>query len=405
MLRLGTYMQMAARALWRNKSRALLTALGVIIGVTAVIAMIGIGQGAQKRIASEIEKLGSYTLSVRPGGVSRGGVHGAAGGVTTLVRSDVQAISEVPGVVRASPNVRTSEQVRYRGTNWKTSVDGVLPVIMDVKQWKLSDGEFFTERDDATAAAVCVLGSTVARELFGLARVVGETIIIKGLACRVVGLLATRGSGVWGEDQDDGIYMPLSTVQRKLMGVTHISGIEVQAASRADAFRLVDDLTKLMRQRHRILEGQDDDFRVFNRAELAQTAEESARVFTWLLGSIASVSLLVGGIGIMNIMLVSVTERTKEIGIRMALGARRRDILLQFLLEAMLLSLIGGVIGAVLGIGGATLLSKFSQFSVSITPIAVLSAFGFSAAVGIFFGLHPALKASRLRPIEALRYE
>ena len=405
MLRLGTYLQMAARALWRNKTRALLTALGVIIGVTAMIAMIGIGQGAQKRIAGEIEKLGSYTLSVRPGGVSRGGVHGAAGNVATLVRSDVQAISEMPGVVRASPTVRTSEQVRYRGTNWKTSIDGVLPVMMAVKQWTLSDGEFFTEREDATAAAVCVLGSTVVRELFGLARAVDESIIVKGIACRVIGVVATRGSGVWGEDQDDSIYMPLTTVQRKIMGITHLSAVEVQAASRADAFGLVEEIANVLRQRHRIMEGQDDDFRVFNRAELAKTAEESARVFTWLLGSIASVSLLVGGIGIMNIMLVSVTERTKEIGIRMALGARRRDILVQFLLEAMLLSLIGGAIGAGLGIGGATVLSKFSQFSVSITPLAVFSAFGFSAMVGIFFGLHPALKASRLRPIEALRYE
>lgn len=404
-MKAGAYLHLAARALWRNKSRALLTALGVIIGVGAVIAMVAIGQGAQVRIAEEIEKLGSYALSVRPGGTTRGGVHGGSGSRTTLVRTDAAAIAELPGVANVSPSVRTTEQVRYRGTNWKTSIEGVTPTIMAVKGWRLMDGEFFTERDDASAAAVCVLGTTVARELFGLARPLGEVLVIKGLACRVIGVLQQRGAGLFGEDQDDSILMPLTTVQRKLLGITHLQALEVQAASRADAFRLVDDIKLLLRQRHRIAEGEEDDFRVFNRAELAQSAEESARVFTWLLGSIASVSLLVGGIGIMNIMLVSVTERTREVGIRMALGARPRDILWQFLLEAMLLSVIGGLIGVAVGIGGAYVLGQFSQFAIRIAPWSIALAFGFAAAVGIFFGLHPALKAARLRPIEALRYE
>lgn len=404
-MRLGAYLHLAARALWRNKSRALLTALGVIIGVGAVIAMIAIGQGAQQRIADQIEKLGSYNLSVRPGGTSRGGVHGGAGSVTTLLRSDAVAIAELPGVVGVSPGVRASEQLRYRGANWKTSVEGVTPAVLGVKGWQVMDGEFFSERDDASASAVCVLGTTVARELFGLARAVGEIIVIKGVACRVVAVLAQRGAGLWGEDQDDSVLMPLTTVQRKILGISHLQAMDVQAASRADAFRLVDEISVLLRQRHRIPSGGEDDFRVFNRAELAQSAEESARVFTWLLGSIASVSLLVGGIGIMNIMLVSVTERTREVGIRMALGARPRDILWQFLLEAMLLSVAGGLIGVAVGIGGAQLLGHFSQFAISIAPWSIALAFGFAAAVGIFFGLHPALKAARLRPIEALRYE
>jgi putative ABC transport system permease protein len=402
-MQVGTYLQLAARALWRNKSRALLTALGVIIGVGSVITMISVGEGAQQRIAAEIEKLGSYALTVRPGGSRRGGVHRVAD--SKLTREDAQAIAALVGVLNVSPAVRSAEQVRYRGANWQTNIDGATPAILAVKGWRVMDGEFFTDRDDAAAAAVCVLGTTVARELFGLQRPVGELVLIRGIACRVVGVLAERGAGVWGEDQDDGIWMPLNTVQRKLRGNPNLQWVDVQAGNRDDAFRLVGDITTLLRERHRVGEDEDNDFRVLNRAAMAQSAEESAHVFTWLLGSIASVSLLVGGIGIMNIMLVSVTERTKEIGIRMALGARRRDVLWQFLLEALLLSLAGGLIGVLAGIGGAHLLAEFSQFAVTIAPWSVVLAFAFSALVGMFFGLHPARRASRLKPIEALRYE
>lgn len=401
----ATQFSLAARAIARNKVRSLLTTLGVVIGVGAVIAMMAIGQGAQARIAEQIEKLGSFTLSVRPGGGSRGGVHSAAGSVTTMTRADAAAIAELPGVIAVSPSVQGKEQVRYAGRNWNTSIEGVLPSLLAVKQWTLAEGEFFSERDDAAAAHVCVIGATVLRELFGLARAIGEVLLIKGLACRIVGIMAERGAGVWGGDQDDVVYMPLSTVQRKILGIAHIQGMELRTSGREVTFRLEQDIEPVLRQRHRLVEGQENDFRVFNRAELAQSAEESGRVFAWLLGSIASVSLLVGGIGIMNIMLVSVSERTREIGIRMALGARQRDILSQFLLEAALLSGVGGVLGVALGVGGAFAMSHFSQFEATVTLSSVLLAFGFAVVVGIFFGLHPAYSASRLKPIDALRYE
>jgi putative ABC transport system permease protein len=398
-------LQLALRALWRNKTRALLTTLGVIIGVASVIAMVAIGTGAQQRVAAQLESMGTNSLTIRSGTSVHGGVRAGTGTTTTLSIKDVEAMRELPGVVNVSPTVRTSVQARYRGTNWGTVIEGVTPAFAAVRNWPVADGEFFTEQHVVGAAHVCVLGRTVARELFGLANPVGESIVIKGLACRVIGVLTEKGASAFGTDQDDAIFAPLTTVQRKVMGITHIESIEIQTGSRDASFKVMAEIKKLLRQRHRLQEEQADDFRIFNRAELAQASEESARVFTWLLGSIASVSLIVGGIGIMNIMLVSVTERTREIGIRMALGARRRDILLQFLLEALVLSGAGGAFGILLGMGGALLLSRFSNFPVAITPWSVALAFFFAALVGIFFGIHPARKAARLRPIEALRYE
>lgn len=398
-------LQLALKALWRNKTRAMLTALGVIIGVASVITMVALGSGAQQRIAEQLESMGTNTLVVRPGSVTRGGVRTGMGTTTSLSRADADAVRELPGVVAVAPTVRSGVQLRYRGTNWGTAIEGVTPDYMIVKNWPLAEGEFFTEQHIVSAAHVCVLGQTVARELFGLANPVSETIVTKGLACQVLGVLTEKGASAWGSDQDDTVLAPITTVQRKVMGVTHIDRIEVQTAGREATYQVMKDLTQLLRNRHRIMEDQPDDFRIFNRAELAKTSEESAQVFTWLLGSIASVSLLVGGIGIMNIMLVSVTERTREIGIRMALGARRRDVLWQFLLEALVLSIAGGLVGIILGLGGAVALAKFSEFPISITPWSVLLAFSFAALVGVFFGLHPARKASRLRPIEALRYE
>ena len=398
-------LHLALMALWRNKSRAMLTTLGVIIGVASVIAMVAIGAGAQQRIAQQLENMGTNTLVIRPGSVTRGGVRTGMGTVTSLVRADAEAIREIPGVVAVSPSVRSPVQVRYRGTNWGTVVEGVTPEYLGVKNWRVGEGEFFTEQHVLSAAHVCVLGQTVARELFGLANPVGETVVMKGVACQVQGVLGEKGASAWGSDEDDRVLAPLTTVQRKIMGIVHIDSVEVQTAGREATYQVMADVKKLLRQRHRLVEDQPDDFRVFNRAELAKTSEESAKVFTWLLGSIASVSLLVGGIGIMNIMLVSVTERTREIGIRMAVGARRRDILWQFLLEALLLSAAGGVLGVFLGLGGAVMLSRFSEFPVSITPWSIVVAFFFAALVGVFFGLHPARKASRLQPIDALRYE
>jgi len=396
---------LALNALWRSRTRAMLTALGVVIGVASVIAMVSVGAGAQKRIAAQLASMGTNSLVVRPGSMTRGGVRTGAGTKSTLSRADADAIRDLPGVVAVAPSIRTSAQVRYRGTNWGTAVEGVTPDFTQVRSWPVVEGEFLTEQQVNGAAHVCVLGQTVAHELFGIASPVGETIVMKGVACRIIGILKEKGASAWGSDQDDSVFLPLTTVQRKLMGVTHVDRIEVETSSREVSFEVMKELKRLLSKRHRIAKDQPEDFRMYNRAELAQTSEESARVFTWLLGSIASVSLLVGGIGIMNIMLVSVTERTHEIGIRMALGARRRDILWQFLLEAIVLSGAGGIIGIILGIGGAIALSKFSQFPVSITPWSVVVAFLFAALVGIFFGLHPARKASHLQPIEALRYE
>ena len=398
-------LQLALKALWRNKTRAMLTALGVIIGVASVIAMIGIGAGAQQRIATQLENMGTNNLVVRPGSVTRGGVRTGAGSTTSLTRADAESIRDLAGVVAVAPTVRASVQIRYRGTNWGTAIEGVTPDYVSVKSWSVAEGEFFSVRHVDSAAHVCVLGQTVARELFGIANPVGKNIVVKGLACKVLGVLGEKGASAWGSDQDDRVFAPLTTVQRKILGITHIARMEVQAAGREATYQVMKDIKVLLRYRHRLREDQPDDFRIYNRAELAKASEESAKVFTWLLGSIASVSLLVGGIGIMNIMLVSVTERTHEIGIRMALGARRRDILWQFLLEALVLSAAGGVLGILLGLGGASLLAKFSEFPISITPLSIIVAFSFAALVGIFFGLHPARKASQLLPIEALRYE
>jgi putative ABC transport system permease protein len=398
-------LEFALRALWRNKTRAALTALGVIIGVAAVIAMLGVGRGARDRVAEQFEALGSHNLVVRSGSITRGGVRTGVGTVTTLTLADADAIAGAPGLVAAAPSVRAAVQARYRGTNWGTSVEGVTPDYPRVRSWAVVEGEFFSERDVASAAHVCVLGQTVAHELFGLARPAGETILLEGLTCHVLGVLAQKGATAWGRDQDDTILAPITTVQRKLRGITHVERIEVQAAGREAALRAEDVIRTLIRQRHRLRDGEDDDFRLYNRAEWAESAEESVRVFAWLLGTIASISLLVGGIGIMNIMLVAVTERTREIGIRMAVGARRRDVLWQFLLEALVLSGAGGVLGILAGVAGALVVGRFSQFNVSVTPGSILVAFLFSALVGVFFGLHPARRASQLRPIEALRHE
>ena len=398
-------LQLALRALWRNKSRASLTALGVIIGVASVIAMVSIGAGAQQRIAAQLASMGTNSLVIRSGSVTRGGVRTGAGTTTTLSYADALAIRDLPGVIAVAPTVRSSAQLRYRGTNWGTAVEGVTPDYIAVRSWPMAEGEFFTEQHVMSAAHVCVLGETVARELFGLANPVGESIVMKGLSCRILGILTAKGASAWGSDQDDRVFAPLTTVQRKIMGITHVARIEAQTSGREVTYRVINEVKRLLRQRHRLQPEQGDDFRIYNRAELAKTSEESAQVFTYLLGSIASVSLLVGGIGIMNIMLVSVTERTREIGIRMALGARQRDIRWQFLLEALVLSGAGGALGIALGLGSAAILSRFSAFPIAITPWAVVLAFSFSVLVGIFFGLHPARKASLMKPIDALRYE
>ncbi len=398
-------LQLALRALRRYGVRALLTTLGVIVGVGSVIAMLGVGTGSQRRVAEELEKMGTNNVSVRAGSATRSGVRDWAGTATRLQIGDADAIRELPGIVAVAPTVEQLVQVRYRGTNWATEAKGVTPAYLSIRGWELEQGELFTDWHVERAAHVCVLGQTVAIELFGLRNAIGEVILVKGMACRVLGILAKKGASSWGTDQDDVVVMPVTTVQRKLVGKTHIKGILVQAPNQDTALRVQEDIRQLMRQRHRLQPEQEDDFRLWTSAELAQASQESARVFTWLLASIASVSLLVGGIGIMNITLVSVTERTREIGIRMALGARRIHVLTQFLLEALVLSVAGGVIGVFVGIAAALAIGQFSGLPVSIAPWSVGVAFLFSGIVGIVFGLYPARKAANLRPAEALRYE
>lgn len=385
--------------------RAILTTLGVVVGVAAVIAMLAVGAGSRKRVAEELEKMGTNNVSVRAGSATRSGVRGWAGTATRLTLADAQAIHELPEIIAAVPIVDKLARARYRGTNWATQVKGVSPEYLSIRHWQLDQGEFFTDWHVKRAAHVCVLGQTVALELFKLRNPVGEIVLVKELACRVIGLLTKKGASSWGRDQDDLILMPVTTVQRKLIGKTYIHQVLVQTPDQNAALRVQQDIRRLMRQRHRLQPQQDDDFRLWTSAELAQASQESARVFTWLLACIASVSLLVGGIGIMNITLVSVTERTREIGIRMALGARHTHVLMQFLLEALVLSVAGGVIGVLVGIAAALAIGRFSGLPVSIASWSVALAFMFSGIVGIVFGLYPARRAANLRPADALRYE
>ncbi|UCE89563.1 MAG: ABC transporter permease [Pseudomonadota bacterium] len=398
-------LRLALRALRRNRTRAVLTTLGIVIGVGSVIAMMAIGTGARERIAEQLEQMGTNNIVVRAGSAVRSGVRAGAGTAIRLTTSDAVAISELPQVSAVAPMARQNVQLRYRGTNWATRLEGVTPDYLVVRRWTLASGDFFTDWHVANAAQVCVLGYTVARELFGVTDPLGETVIIGRLPCRVLGVLSEKGASSWGRDQDDILLAPLSMVQRKIRGKPYLHNIVVQTSSREATKQLDLDIRQLLRRRHRIEQGQTGAFRIHNRTEIAEASEQSANVFTWLLGSIAAVSLLVGGIGIMNMMLVSVTERTREIGIRMALGARQRDILAQFLLEAILLSGAGGIFGVAMGVVSASLLARFSGLPVTVTAGAVGIAFVFGLLVGVFFGLHPARRAARLQPVDALRYE
>jgi putative ABC transport system permease protein len=383
----------------------MLTTIGVIVGVGSVIAMLGIASGSQQRVRDELEKLGTNNVSVKAGSATRSGVRTWAGTATRLTIGDAEAIGELPEVLAVAPIVKRPFQIRYRGTNWATEVVGVNTAYLPVMNWALDQGEFFTDWHVERAAHVCVLGQTVALELFGVRNPVGELVLVKAIACRILGVLTKKGASRSGRDQDDVVIMPITTVQRKLLGKTHINQILIQTPDQDTALQMQQTVRQLMRQRHRLQANQDDDFRVGTSADLAQASQESARVFTWLLGSIASVSLVVGGIGIMNIMLVSVTDRIREIGIRMALGARRKDVLAQFLLEAIVLSCVGGVLGVLLGVASAFAIGKLSELPIIILPWSVGLAFMFSGVVGIVFGLYPAQKAANLRPADALRYE
>jgi putative ABC transport system permease protein len=399
-------LSLGLQALSRNRMRSALTVLGIVIGVGAVIATLAIGQGARQAVQANIAALGANTLTVMPGTVTAGGARSGAGSITTMTPEDALAIrQECPAVQAVAPTVRTVAQVVYGASNWNTQVQGTTADYTIIRQWPVQSGVFITDSDVRGAAKVAVIGSNVAQQLFGSTDPVGSMVRVKDIPFRVVGVMSTKGGQGFGGNQDDIVLIPISTAQHKLMGITHVNAISVSAVSEGQVDEAVNQITDLLRQRHRIRPGTDPDFIIFTQKEISSSAEATSQVMTSLLASIAAVSLLVGGIGIMNIMLVSVTERTREIGIRRALGARRGDILLQFLTESAFLSLAGGVLGVALGVGAATLVTQFARWPTIIQPGSVLLAFGFATAIGIFFGYYPALRASALEPVEALRYE
>jgi putative ABC transport system permease protein len=399
-------LQLGLQALTRNRMRAALTVLGIVIGVAAVIATLAIGQGARAAVQAQISNLGANVITVMPGTVTAGGVRMGMGGITTMTPDDARAIArECPAVATLSPQVRRNAQVVYGNQNWATQITGVAPAYTDIRQWPLQDGAMFTDSDVRGAAKVCVLGSKVRDQLFGTDSPVGQTLRIKDMPFRVVGLLSSKGGQGMMGDQDDVVLIPWTTAQRKLVGITHLQNITVSAVSASQVQAAQDQITELLRQRHHIRPGDNDDFMFFTQQDIATAAETTSKVMTTLLASIAAVSLLVGGIGIMNIMLVSVTERTREIGIRRAIGARRRDILLQFLAEAVFLSLAGGAIGVTIGIGAAMAITNLARWPTQVQPQVVALALGFASLVGVFFGFYPAKRAADLDVIESLRYE
>ena len=400
--------RVAFRALARNKMRSALTMLGVIIGVASVIAMVSIGQGAQASVQEQIASVGTNLLFVRAGSQNTSGVRSGTdqGGTNTLTVDDIEAIKrEVPSVSMASPSVQSRSQIVFGNQNWNTQIQGVSEQYLDIRKWKMQAGAFFTEADVRTAARVAVIGATIADNLFPGIDPVGQMIRVRELPFRVVGVLAKRGQDQQGRDQDDLVMAPYSTVQKKLMAITYIQFANVSAIS-PEATKLAEQqIGELLRQRHKLAPNQENDFSVRNMTDVADAADETNRIMTMLLGSIAGVSLLVGGIGIMNIMLVSVTERTREIGIRMAIGARSSIVQTQFLIESIVLSLAGGGIGIALGISISVLIPKMLGWPTLISPTAIFGSVLFSAAIGIIFGFFPARKAAGLDPIEALRYE
>jgi putative ABC transport system permease protein len=404
---LGT-LRIAFAALRRNKVRSALTALGVIIGVASVIAMIALGSGARDAIDTQIQSAGTNVVYVSAGSSGRGGggVRGGIGSVQSLTLEDAAAIRDrVPTVAMLTPVVRGRAQVIAGDQNWNTSVEGGNEDYLSIRSWPLASGANFTPRDLQIADKVCLLGATVAEILFPGEDPVGRIVRVKNLPFRVVGVLARKGQGQWGDDQDDVVVAPYTTIQKKLLGITYLHRMMI-SASRADAVETTAvAITRLMRERHRIQNPEEDDFSVRTVEEMAQTRVQLAQTMTGLLMSVASVSLLVGGIGIMNIMLVSVTERTREIGLRMAVGARTRDILRQFLAEAVALSVLGGVVGILLGVGVSLAITRGLGWPTQITGSSIVLAFAFAGCVGVFFGYYPARKAAALDPIDALRYE
>lgn len=409
MTRLFAGLRLALRALLVNKMRSALTMLGIIIGVSAVIAMIAVGSGAKARIAEQIASMGSNLIIVLSGSSTSGGLRYGSGTVPTLTAEDAKAIqTEIPSVKYVAPNLTGIAQVIFGNQNWSTVINGTTPEVLEIRDWPLASGRPFTQQDIDGATKVCLLGKTVADNLFGGIDPIGQVVRIKKVPFTVIGVLASKGQSTHGTDQDDTIIVPLTTAQKRLFGMQFPGMVRmmlVQARGPEVMKEAEEQIADLLRQRHRIQPNQENDFTVRNLTEVMSSAEQSAGVMSLLLGAIASISLIVGGIGIMNIMLVSVTERTREIGIRIAVGAKGRDILLQFLIESLVLSLIGGTVGIGIGVVGTLILSSFTQWPTLFSMKAILLAFLFSGSVGVFFGFYPARKASMLNPIEALRYE
>jgi putative ABC transport system permease protein len=400
----------AWRALTTNLLRSVLTMLGIIIGVAAVITMVAVGSGAQQRVEEQIKSLGSNIMLVLPGAQAMGGVRLGAQTGQTLTEEDARAIGlDVPEVQAAAPSLRTSSQIVAGNSNWNTTVFGATPEFFEVRDWPLAEGRGFEAADLAGSGKVAIIGQTVAEQLFGGADPIDQTIRVKKVPLTVIGVLARKGQNSLGQDQDDTVVVPLSTFRNRIQGTSgrlkRVGSINVKVRDGQSMQAAEQGIRELLRQRHRLQPGQDDDFSVRNLTEMLQAQEESSRVMTLLLAAVAGVSLVVGGIGIMNIMLVSVTERTREIGLRMAVGARGRDILGQFLIEAVTLSLLGGAIGVVLGAAASMAVAHFAGWQVALSAQAVLLAVGFSAAVGVFFGFYPARRAAGFLPIQALRYE
>ena len=401
----------ALRALGTNWLRSMLTMLGIIIGVAAVITMIAIGGGAQARVEEQIKSLGTNIMLVLPGAQTTGGVRLGAQTGQTLTEEDAHAIAaDVPEVQAAAPSLRTGAQVVAANANWSTSVMGSTPEYLEVRDWPLAAGRSFEAAEMAGSGKVVVIGQTVARELFGDADPIDQMVRVRKVPLQVIGVLGRKGQNSMGQDQDDVIVVPLSTYRNRVQGMSagrikRVGAISVKVRDGQSMSDASDKIRELLRQRHRLASGADDDFSIRNLTEMLQAQEESSRVMAALLAAVAGVSLVVGGIGIMNIMLVSVTERTREIGLRMAVGARSRDILGQFLIEAVTMSLVGGAIGIVLGMVATWAIGSFAGWQVVLSAQSILLAVGFSAAVGVFFGFYPARRAASLLPIQALRYE
>jgi len=405
-MRIAATSLIALRALRRNKLRSVLTALGIIIGVSAVIAMVSIGNGAKAQVEGQIASLGQNVILIFSGNFSTGGVRSGWGGAGTLTVDDAVAIErEVRGVAAVSAEVRDRQQVLAGGLNWGTTILGESPDYLTIRDWALTSGSMFTDQDIRSAGKVCIVGKTIITQLFPNEDPIGQTIRIRNIPFKILGVLTSKGLSVMGSDQDDVVVIPYTSAMKRVSKRTNVNMINVQAESAEVASRIQTDMADLLRQRHRLEGGRDDDFTIRGQEEIANAATATTRTMTLLLGAIAGVSLLVGGIGIMNIMLVSVTERTREIGIRLAIGAHGRDILTQFLIEAVVLSLLGGILGVLVGVGTSQLISALNHWPTLVSTSAITVALLCSSAVGVFFGFYPARKAAQLDPIEALRYE